>query len=197
MCQYTGVVNIFMEICMGVRFDSDLSLQALCDEGVRQGYLNADNPLRASVVADPIFERKNTRDNTPCMLQISLVPGHQIHLHVSAKGGGSENKAHFAMLNPSDSLVDWVLETVPQMGAGWCPPGILGIGVGGSADKSMLLAKESLSEPLDMLDLLAKGPQSKLDEDRKSTRLNSSHVAISYAVICMKKKYHKNEIEHL
>src|SRR5690625_4174868 len=125
MCQDTGVVNIFMEIGMGVRFDSDLSLQALCDEGVRQGYLNADNPLRASVVADPIFERKNTRDNTPCMLQISLVPGHQVHLHVSAKGGGSENKAHFAMLNPSDSLVDWVLETVPQMGAGWCPPGIL------------------------------------------------------------------------
>ncbi|HLS17561.1 MAG TPA: fumarate hydratase [Paenalcaligenes sp.] len=166
MCQDTGVVNIFMEIGMGVRFDSDLSLQALCDEGVRQGYLNADNPLRASVVADPIFERKNTRDNTPCMLQISLVPGHQVHLHVSAKGGGSENKAHFAMLNPSDSLVDWVLETVPQMGAGWCPPGILGIGVGGSADKAMLLAKESLSEPLDMLDLLAKGPQSKLDELR-------------------------------
>lgn len=166
MCQDTGMVNIFMAVGMGVRFDSSLSLQALCDEGVRRGYLDADNPLRASVVADPIFERKNTRDNTPCMLQVTLVPGHEVHIHVAAKGGGSENKAHFAMLNPSDSLVDWVLETVPKMGAGWCPPGILGIGVGGSADKAMLLAKESLSEPLDMLQLLEQGPQTKLDELR-------------------------------
>lgn len=166
MCQDTGMVNIFMDVGMRVRFDTELSLQDLCDEGVRRGYLDPDNPLRASVVADPIFERKNTRDNTPCMLQVNLVPGHEVHIHVAAKGGGSENKAHFAMLNPSDSLVDWVLETVPQMGAGWCPPGILGIGVGGSADKAMLLAKESLSEPLDMLQLLEKGPQNKLDELR-------------------------------
>ena len=166
MCQDTGMVNIFMDVGMGVRFDSALSLQELCDEGVRRGYLDENNPLRASMVRDPIFERINTRDNTPCMVQVNLVPGNQVHIHVAAKGGGSENKAHFAMLNPSDSLVDWVLEMVPQMGAGWCPPGILGIGVGGSADKAMLLAKESLAEPLDMLQLLEKGPQNKLEELR-------------------------------
>jgi|SRR5690625_115190 len=166
MCQDTGVVNIFMQVGMQVRFDSNRSLQELCDEGVRRGYLDTDNPLRASVVADPIFTRVNTKDNTPCMLHISLVPGDKVQVQVAAKGGGSENKAHFAMLNPGDSLVDWVLETVPKMGAGWCPPGILGIGVGGSADKALLLAKEALAEPLDMLDLLERGPQNQLEELR-------------------------------
>src|SRR5690606_26531377 len=149
-----------------VRFDTQRSLQELCDEGVRRGYLNPDNKLRASVLADPQFERKNTRDNTPCVLSVELVPGDKVDVQVAAKGGGSENKSKFVMLNPSDSLVDWVLKTVPQMGAGWCPPGMLGIGVGGTAEKAMLMAKEVLMEDINMYELLQRGPQNKTEELR-------------------------------
>jgi len=166
LCQDTGIVNVFMKVGMDVRFDTARSLQDLCDEGVRRGYTHPDNPLRASVLDDPLFTRKNTRDNTPCILHVELVPGNTIDVQLAAKGGGSENKSKFAMLNPSDSLVDWVLQTVPTMGAGWCPPGMLGIGVGGTAERAMLMAKQSLMEDLDMYELLARGPQNKLEELR-------------------------------
>jgi fumarate hydratase class I len=166
ICQDTGVVNVFLKIGMDVRFDTKRSMQELCDEGVRQGYLNPDNPLRASILTDPLFTRKNTRDNTPCIVSVELIPGDKVDIQVAAKGGGSENKSKFAMLNPSDSLIDWVLKTVPQMGAGWCPPGMLGIGVGGTAEKAMLMAKQSLMEDIDMYELLQRGPQNKLEELR-------------------------------
>ncbi|QEI07691.1 fumarate hydratase [Pigmentiphaga aceris] len=166
ICQDTGIVNVFLKVGMNVRFDSCKSLQDICDEGVRRGYLNPDNKLRASVLADPHFERKNTRDNTPCVVSVELVPGDVVDVQVAAKGGGSENKTKFVMLNPSDSLVDWVLKTVPTMGAGWCPPGMLGIGIGGTAEKAMLMAKQSLMEDIDMYELLQRGPQNKLEELR-------------------------------
>ena len=166
ICQDTGIVNVFMKIGMDVRFDTKRTLQELCDEGVRRGYLNPDNKLRASVLADPQFERKNTKDNTPCVLNIELVPGDKVDVQVAAKGGGSENKTKFVMLNPSDSLVDWVLKTVPLMGAGWCPPGMLGIGIGGTAEKAMLMAKQSLMDDIDMYELLERGPQNKTEELR-------------------------------
>ncbi len=166
LCQDTGIVNVFLKVGMGVRFDTKRTLQELCDEGVRRGYLHPDNPLRASVLDDPLFARKNTRDNTPCILHVELVPGDKVDVQLASKGGGSENKSKFAMLNPSDSLVDWVLKTVPTMGAGWCPPGMLGIGVGGTAEKAMLMAKQSLMEDIDMYELLARGPQNKLEELR-------------------------------
>ncbi|HEY7804670.1 MAG TPA: fumarate hydratase [Orrella sp.] len=166
ICQDTGIVNVFLKIGMDVKFDTKLDLQALCDEGVRRGYLNPDNPLRASVLDDPLFARKNTRDNTPCVLSVELVPGNTVDVQVAAKGGGSENKSKFVMLNPSDSLVDWVLKTLPTMGAGWCPPGMLGIGVGGTAEKAMLMAKQSLMEDIDMYELLQRGPSNKLEELR-------------------------------
>ena len=166
ICQDTGIVNVFLKIGMSVRIDSQRPMQELCDEGVRRGYLNPDNPLRASVLADPLFTRKNTRDNTPCIVNVELVAGNTVDVQVAAKGGGSENKSKFVMLNPSDCLIDWVLKTVPTMGAGWCPPGMLGIGVGGTAEKAMLMAKESLMEDIDMYELLARGPQNKLEELR-------------------------------
>lgn len=166
LCQDTGIVNVFLKVGMDVRFDTRRSLQELCDEGVRRGYTNPDNPLRASVLDDPLFARKNTRDNTPCVLNVELVPGNTVDVQIAAKGGGSENKSKFVMLNPSDSLVDWVLKTVPTMGAGWCPPGMLGIGVGGTAEKAMLLAKQSLMDDIDMYELLERGPQNKLEELR-------------------------------
>ncbi|NYT64675.1 fumarate hydratase [Alcaligenaceae bacterium] len=166
ICQDTGVINVFLKVGMGVRFNTQHSLQDLCDEGVRQGYLNPENPLRASILTDPLFTRKNTRDNTPCIVSVELVPGNTVDIQVAAKGGGSENKAKFAMLNPSDSLIDWVMKTVPEMGAGWCPPGMLGIGVGGTAEKAMLMAKEALMEDIDMYELLLRGPQNKLEELR-------------------------------
>ena len=160
ICQDTGIVNVFLKIGMDVRFEGFAgSVTDAVNEGVRRGYLNPDNTLRASIVADPQFERKNTRDNTPAVVHMELVPGHTVDVQVAAKGGGSENKSKFVMLNPSDSVVDWVLETVPEMGAGWCPPGMLGIGIGGTAEKAMLMAKESLMEPIDMFDLLQRGPQ--------------------------------------
>jgi fumarate hydratase, class I len=167
ICQDTGVVNVFLKIGMDVRFEGFAgSIEDAVNEGVRRAYTDKDNPLRASVLADPLFERKNTRDNTPAVTHMTVVPGDRLEVTVAAKGGGSENKSKFIMMNPNDSLVDWVMKTVPTMGAGWCPPGMLGIGVGGTAEKAMLLAKEALMEPIDMFDLLARGPSNKLEELR-------------------------------
>jgi fumarate hydratase class I len=167
ICQDTGIVNVFLKIGMEVRFEGfPGSVEDAVNEGVRRGYLDPENKLRASIVADPHFERKNTRDNTPAVVHITVVPGDKLDVTVAAKGGGSENKSKFVMLNPSDSLVDWVLKTVPTMGAGWCPPGMLGIGIGGTAEKAMLMAKEVLMEPIDMFDLLARGPGNKFEELR-------------------------------
>ncbi|MCL4739724.1 MAG: fumarate hydratase [Burkholderiaceae bacterium] len=166
ICQDTGIVNVFLEVGMDLRWDLPGTLQDSVDEGVRRGYLNPDNVLRASVLDDPIFGRRNTRDNTPAVLHTTLVPGDKLGVTVAAKGGGSENKSKFKMMNPSDDLVAWVLETVPTMGAGWCPPGMLGIGVGGTAEKAMLLAKQSLMDPIDMHELLQRGPANKLEELR-------------------------------
>jgi fumarate hydratase, class I len=167
ICQDTGIVNVFLKVGMGVRLAGfPGSVLEAVNKGVRRGYLDPGNKLRASIVADPHFERRNTGDNTPAVVHVELVPGDAIDVTVAAKGGGSENKSKLVMLNPSDSLVDWVLKTVPTMGAGWCPPGMLGIGIGGTAEKAVLLAKESLMEPLDMHELLARGPQSRLEELR-------------------------------
>ncbi|KQV87333.1 fumarate hydratase [Pelomonas sp. Root1237] len=167
ICQDTGIVNVFLKIGMDVRWEGfSGSIEDAINEGVRQGYLNPDNKLRASVLDDPIFARKNTKDNTPAVVQMELVPGNTIDVIVAAKGGGSENKSKVYMLNPSDDIVDWVLKTVPTMGAGWCPPGMLGIGVGGTAEKAALLAKQALMEDIDMYELLQRGPQNKLEEMR-------------------------------
>ncbi|WP_394780067.1 fumarate hydratase [Undibacterium sp.] len=168
ICQDTGIVNVFLKIGMEVRFEGfgTGSITDAVNEGVRQGYANPDNVLRASIVADPHFDRKNTKDNTPAVIHMELVPGNTVDVQVAAKGGGSENKSKFVMLNPSDSLVDWVMKTVPTMGAGWCPPGMLGIGIGGTAEKAMLMAKESLMEDIDMYELLKRGPQNKTEELR-------------------------------
>src|SRR6202165_1042013 len=166
MCQDTGIVTVFLKIGMRVRFDFDTSLEDVLNEGVRQAYLDPDNKLRASILADPVGSRKNTKDNTPAVIHMQLVPGDTFEVDVAAKGGGSEAKSKFVMLNPSDSIVDWVLKTVPTMGAGWCPPGMLGIGIGGTAEKAMLMAKEALMEPIDMAELKARGPKTKVDELR-------------------------------
>jgi fumarate hydratase class I len=166
ICQDTGMVVAFVKVGMDVRFDGDLSLQAMIDAGVRRAYTDADNPLRASVLADPAGARRNTRDNTPAVVYAELVPGATLDVRIAAKGGGSENKARFAVLNPSDSIVDWVLRQLPGMGAGWCPPGILGIGVGGSPEKALLLAKEALFEPIDIHELRARGPANRIEELR-------------------------------
>ena len=167
ICQDTGIVNVFLKIGMDVRFEGfSGSIEDAINEGVRRGYNNPDNKLRASIVADPHFERKNTQDNTPAVVHMSVVPGNTVDVQVAAKGGGSENKSKFVMLNPSDSLVDWVMKTVPTMGAGWCPPGMLGIGIGGTAEKAVLMAKESLMDPIDMFELKARGPRNKTEELR-------------------------------
>ena len=166
ICQDTGIVVVFVKVGMGVRWDAAHDLEAMINEGVRQAYLNPENKLRASIVADPAFQRSNTRDNTPAVIHTELVPGEHVEITVAAKGGGSENKSMFAMLNPSDSVADWVLEMVPEMGAGWCPPGMLGIGIGGSAEKAMLLAKKSLMDPIDIGELIARGPKTKLEQLR-------------------------------
>jgi len=167
ICQDTGIVTVFLKIGMGVQWEgATMDVQSMCDEGVRRAYNHPDNRLRASVLADPAFGRKNTKDNTPAVVNIELVQGDSIDVIVAAKGGGSEAKSKFAMLNPSDSIVDWVVKTVPSMGAGWCPPGMLGIGIGGTAEKAMLLAKQALMEPIDMQELIARGPQDKLEEMR-------------------------------
>ncbi len=165
ICQDTGIVNVFVKVGMQVRFDFD-DLEAAINEGVRRAYLDPDNKLRASVLDESDFGRKNTRDNTPAVVFTRLVPGDKLEVDVAAKGGGSEAKSKFVMLNPSDSIVEWVLKTVPTMGAGWCPPGMLGIGVGGTAEKAMLMAKESLMEPIDMAELKARGPRNKVEEMR-------------------------------
>ena len=167
ICQDTGIVNVYLKIGMEVRWDGFKgSINDAVNEGVRRAYINPDNPLRGSVLADPLFTRKNTKDNTPAVVHMEIVPGKVVDVTVAAKGGGSEAKSKFAMLNPSDSVVDWVLKTVPTMGAGWCPPGLVGIGVGGTAEKAMMMAKEVLMQPLDMHELLARGPKSKLEELR-------------------------------
>ncbi|MBP6852010.1 MAG: fumarate hydratase [Rhodoferax sp.] len=167
ICQDTGIVNVFLKIGMDVRFEGfSGTLEDAINEGVRQGYNHPDNTLRASIVADPQFERKNTKDNTPAVIQVEIVAGNKLDIIVAAKGGGSENKSKLVMLNPSDSVVDWVLKTVPTMGAGWCPPGMLGIGIGGTAEKAVLLAKQALMEDIDMYELLQRGPVNKLEELR-------------------------------
>ena len=167
ICQDTGIAVVFMKVGMNVQWDgATMSLEDMVNEGVRQAYSHPDNVLRASIVDDPLGRRKNTGDNTPAVIHTQIVPGDTIDVQVAAKGGGSENKSKFVMLNPSDSLVDWVLKTVPTMGAGWCPPGILGIGVGGTAEKAMLLAKESLMEPVDIQELAARGPSNRDEEVR-------------------------------
>jgi fumarate hydratase, class I len=166
ICQDTGIVNVFVKVGMNVRFDFDAAFEDAINEGVRRAYLDPDNKLRASVLDESDFGRRNTRDNTPAIINVQLVPGNKVEIDVAAKGGGSEAKSKFAMLNPSDSIAEWVLKTVPTMGAGWCPPGMLGIGIGGTAEKAMLLAKESLMEPIDMAELKARGPKSKVEELR-------------------------------
>jgi fumarate hydratase class I len=166
ICQDTGIVNCFLKIGMNVRFDTTMDIQELVDEGVRRAYLDPDNTLRASILADPAGARKNTKDNTPAVVNIELVQGDTVDITVAAKGGGSEAKSKFVMLNPSDSVVEWVLKTVPTMGAGWCPPGMLGIGIGGTAEKAMLLAKQSLMDPIDIQDLIARGPKTTAEKLR-------------------------------
>lgn len=160
LCQDTGIVTCFVKVGMDVRWDkTDMTVQEMVDEGTRRAYMNPDNPLRASIVADPAGQRKNTGDNTPAVVHLDMVHGNQVDVAIAAKGGGSENKSKMVMLNPSDSIADWVVETLPKMGAGWCPPGMLGLGIGGTAEKSAVLAKESLMDPVDIHELIARGPQ--------------------------------------
>ncbi|MGL6310914.1 fumarate hydratase [Aeromonas veronii] len=159
LCQDTGIVTCFVKIGMQVQWDSDMTVQEMVDEGTRRAYTNPDNPLRASVLADPAGSRKNTKDNAPAVVHIDMIPGNKVEVSIAAKGGGSENKSKMVMLNPSDDIVEWVLKTVPTMGAGWCPPGMLGIGIGGTAEKAAVLAKEALMEHIDIQELIARGPQ--------------------------------------
>jgi fumarate hydratase class I len=167
ICQDTGIVNVFLKVGMEVGWEGFTgSLEDAINEGVRRGYLNPDNVLRASVVDPPEFGRRNTRDNTPAVISVQIVPGSTVEVTVAAKGGGSENKSKFVMLNPSDSIAEWVLKTVPTMGAGWCPPGMLGIGIGGTAEKAMSMAKESLMDHLDMHELLQRGPRDDVEKLR-------------------------------
>ncbi len=166
ICQDTGIGVVFLKIGMGVKWDTDITIQEMVNEGVARAYTNPDNLLRASVLRDPAGKRQNTKDNTPAVVHIEMVAGDAVEVIVAAKGGGSENKSKMVMLNPSDSIVDWVLKTVPTMGAGWCPPGILGIGIGGTPEKAMLLAKESIMAPIDMHELLERGPSNRIEELR-------------------------------
>lgn len=166
LCQDTGIAVVFLKIGMNVRWDATMSVADMVNEGVRRAYTHPDNVLRASILADPAGERKNTRDNTPAVIHMEVVPGDTVEVILAAKGGGSENKAKFTMLNPSDSIVDWVLKTVPTMGAGWCPPGILGLGIGGTPEKAMVMAKEAILEPIDIHELQARGPKNRIEELR-------------------------------
>nr|WP_298415232.1 fumarate hydratase [uncultured Halomonas sp.] len=166
ICQDTGIVTVFAHIGMKVRWEGDMSLDDMINEGVRRAYQHPDNVLRASILDDPDGKRQNTGDNTPAIIHHKLVPGDTVEIHVAAKGGGSEAKSKFAMLNPSDNVVDWVLEQLPKMGAGWCPPGMLGIGIGGTAEKAMTLAKESLLDPIDIQELQARGAANRAEELR-------------------------------
>jgi fumarate hydratase class I len=166
ICQDTGIVTVFLKIGMDVRWDASLSVEDMVNEGVRRAYLHPDNKLRASILSDPAGERRNTRDNTPAVIHMTVIPGDTVEVTVAAKGGGSENKSKFIMLNPADSIADWVIKTVPTMGAGWCPPGMLGIGIGGTAEKAMVLAKEALMDPIDIQEVIARGPRNRLEELR-------------------------------
>ena len=166
ICQDTGIVTVFVKVGMEVSWDAEISLEDMINEGVRKAYTHPDNILRASILSDPAGARKNTKDNTPAVIHTQIVPGDKLDITVAAKGGGSENKSKLVMLNPSDSIVEWVLKTVPTMGAGWCPPGVLGIGVGGTAEKAMVLAKESLMDPIDIQSLIKKGPSNRVEELR-------------------------------
>jgi fumarate hydratase class I len=167
ICQDTGIVTVFLEIGMDVRFeDATMGIEDIANEGVRRAYMNPDNILRASILEDPDGARRNTKDNTPAVIHVKLVPGNTVDVNVAAKGGGSEAKSKFAMLNPSDSVVDWVLEQIPKMGAGWCPPGMLGIGIGGTAEKAMMIAKEALLEPVNIQELQARGAETRSEELR-------------------------------
>lgn len=166
ICQDTGIAVVFLEIGMDVRWQANMTVEEMVNEGVRRAYTNPDNPLRASIVSDPAGKRQNTRDNTPAVIHTRLVAGNKVSVALAAKGGGSENKSRLTMLNPSDDIATWVENTVPDMGAGWCPPGILGIGIGGTAEKATLLAKESLMQPINMHELLEKGPETALEELR-------------------------------
>jgi fumarate hydratase, class I len=166
ICQDTGIVTVFLNIGMQVRWQADISIEDMVNEGVRQAYLHPDNVLRASILRDPAGQRVNTRDNTPAVIHMNVVPGDRVDVIVATKGGGSEAKSKFAMLNPADNLVDWVLNTVPSMGAGWCPPGILGIGIGGTAEKAMLLAKQACMESIDIQELQQRGPCNRIEELR-------------------------------
>lgn len=166
ICQDTGIVTVFVRIGMDVQWDAELSVSDMINEGVRRAYTHPDNVLRASILADPAGARKNTKDNTPAVIHMEVVKGSTVDITVAAKGGGSENKSKMVMLNPSDSIVDWVVKTVPTMGAGWCPPGMLGIGIGGTAEKSAVLAKESLMDPIDIHDLRERGPSNRIEELR-------------------------------
>ncbi|MEN9493803.1 MAG: hypothetical protein RJA89_45 [Pseudomonadota bacterium] len=176
ICQDTGSAVVFLDIGMNVQWDlegdTEMSVEDMVNEGVRRAYNNPDNPLRASILVDPISKRQNTKDNTPAVVHMSVVPGDKVDVICAAKGGGSENKAKFAMLNPSDSIEEWVLKTVPQMGAGWCPPGILGIGVGGTPEKAMMLAKRSLMEHIDIHELQAKAQSGAELDSVERLRLN-------------------------
>jgi len=166
ICQDTGIVTIFIKVGMNVQWKADMSVTEMVNEGVRRAYLNPDNVLRASIVSDPAGKRQNTGDNTPAVIHYELVPGDTVDVQVAAKGGGSENKSRMAMLNPSDNIVDWVKKAVPKMGAGWCPPGMLGIGIGGTLEKAAVLAKESLMSPVDIHELRERGPQNRIEELR-------------------------------
>lgn len=166
ICQDTGIVTVFLKVGMDVQWQGDLSVTDMVNEGIRRAYMHPDNVLRASILDDPDGARRNTKDNTPGVVHYEIVPGNTVEIHVAAKGGGSEAKSKFAMLNPSDSVVDWVLEMVPKMGAGWCPPGMLGIGVGGTAEKAMMLAKEVLLEPVDIQELKERGASNRSEELR-------------------------------
>jgi fumarate hydratase class I len=166
MCQDTGIVNIFVEVGMDVTWEAELSLEDMINEGVRQAYTNPDNPLRASIVKDPLFSRVNTKDNTPAVIHMKVVKGNVLSFIVAAKGCGSENKAKFAVLQPDDNVTDWVLRTIPTMGAGWCPPGIIGVGVGGTAEKAMLMAKQSLMDPIDITQISEKSNPTNIEKLR-------------------------------
>ncbi|NVK39956.1 MAG: fumarate hydratase [Oceanospirillaceae bacterium] len=166
ICQDTGIVTVFCKVGMNVTWDAKMSVTDMINEGVRQAYNNPDNLLRASILADPAGKRQNTKDNTPAVIHYEIVEGDEVEVHIAAKGGGSENKSKMVMLNPSDSIVDWVVKTVPTMGAGWCPPGMLGLGIGGTAEKAAVLAKESLMDPIDIHELRERGPQNRVEELR-------------------------------
>ncbi|WP_027859392.1 fumarate hydratase [Marinobacterium jannaschii] len=166
ICQDTGIVTVFLKVGMNVQWDAKMSVTDMVNEGVRRAYTHPDNVLRASILADPAGKRQNTKDNTPAVIHYEIVEGDEVEVHVAAKGGGSENKSKMVMLNPSDSIVDWVVKTVPTMGAGWCPPGMLGLGIGGTAEKAAVLAKESLMDPIDIHELRERGPQNRVEELR-------------------------------